>query len=406
MAFGRPLHANAETGYVSSVPRRSVRVEEDSWGKLLRDALIRLAGLGVLAGGVCWLAELPAAQQLPGVDRLPKPSHYALLAGLPTAAHVFGVKVPTPKPAHHRHAPRPTPVALRHARPVAAVPAAYTPPAPSTPKAPPKAPKPAPKAPPKAAPTSHGGVQYAIRRVAGVPLHVVTVDLRDPTVVGTLVFAKNAPQPNTAASTVGSEEFTAMAARTRAAVTINGTFFSKDAQKRVMGNMVRNGALVKFSRWDHDGTTFWLGAGNQPGMKTPSAEGPPPWDNAWLALSCGPRLVRDGEPWLQPAAEGFHDSHVLGVAGRTALGFDRAGHHLMLVSFDAGVSLPQEAQVMQALGCWQAMNLDGGASRSLALGSHVVVPAGRPLTNVLAFYDHHHPAPSALLGAFSKFHVR
>jgi hypothetical protein len=39
--------------------------------------------------------------------------------------------------------------------------------------------------------------------------------------------------------------------------------------------------------------------------------------------------------------------------------------------------------------------------RALAVGGRVVVKPGRPLTNVLAFYDGHHPAPKSLREAFA-----
>jgi len=371
-------------------------VVEDSWGRLFRDVLVRVASVGLVVGGTAWCLGYPVG------DWARLVAGYALRPGAqPPVARSHGRAHPAPR--REPEAAEPTTVV---AEPTAEVPgpsavkAADQ--APVPPVEPPPAPpaRPVPAAPVKRA-VSHGGVAHVSRTVAGVPLEVVTIDLHDPAVVGTLVLAKDAPHPNSAEQTVGDEAFAAMAGRAHAAVAINGTFFSKDDQKRVMGNMVRQGALIKFSQWDHDGTTFWLGPNNDPGMCTPKAEGPPPWDKAWLALSCGPRLVKDGRPWLQPATEGFRDAHVLGAAGRSALGFD--AQRLLLVSFNAGVTLAQEANVMKALGCRQAMNLDGGASRSLAVGGRLVVPAGRPLTNVLAFYDAKHPAPSALIGAFRKF---
>jgi hypothetical protein len=390
---------------------------EDTWVRLFRDLLVRAVGLSLVTGGLLWVAELPAASKLPGVTLLPRLSDYPFVNRIPPAATVFGIAVPAAiAPRVRKPHPRKTPEAIAAAPSLPEAMAAPTAAAPTplpeatvASKASPVArklavPAPGPRHATGGPRHSTRGVQHIARRVLGVPVHVVSVDLLDPSVVGTLVLAKNAEHPNTALSTVGDEEFDTMVDRTHAAVAINGTFFSKDNQKRVMGNMVRHGNLIKFSQWDHDGTTFWLGASNRPGMITPSAEGNPPWEAAWIALSCGPRLLRRGESWSQPATEGFHDSHVLGTAGRSALGFDAAGRQLFLVSFDGAVDLAKEAAVMKGIGCAEAMNLDGGASRSLALGGHVVVPAGRPLTNVLAFYDKAYPAPTALIGAFSKFH--
>jgi exopolysaccharide biosynthesis protein len=234
---------------------------------------------------------------------------------------------------------------------------------------------------------------YAPRVAAGAHVQVVTVDLRDPHTTLDIGLANDAPRANTAQETFGDEPFARMVARAHAAAVINGTFFSKDAQKRVMGNMVRGGALVKYSQWENAGTTFGLLPGNRPVMVTARAEGKPDWQSHQLSITCGPRLLMNGQPWLHPADEGFRDSHVLGVAGRSALGYSRDGRWLYLVSFDSGVSLAQEARAMKALGAWEAMNLDGGASRALAVRGRTVVSPGRALTNVLAVYDGRVPAP-------------
>ncbi|OBQ31829.1 MAG: Tat pathway signal sequence domain protein, partial [Anabaena sp. MDT14b] len=60
------------------------------------------------------------------------------------------------------------------------------------------------------------------------------------------------------------------------------------------------------------------------------------------------------------------DPAVLGSSARTAIGFSQDGARLILVCFDFNISLRQEAEVMRAVGCYEAMNLDGGASRALA----------------------------------------
>jgi exopolysaccharide biosynthesis protein len=67
------------------------------------------------------------------------------------------------------------------------------------------------------------------------------------------------------------------------------------------------------------------------------------------------------------------------------------------------LTLQQEAQVMKAIGCDEAMNLDGGASKALAANGKILVPAGRPLTNVIVVYDAKNPAPTALQQAWAKF---
>jgi hypothetical protein len=246
-------------------------------------------------------------------------------------------------------------------------------------------------------------VGVAARVVGGVHVELVRVDLADKATDLDIQLCNNAPVANSPVQSFGDEPFGAMVSRARAAAVINGTFFSKDAQKRVMGNMVRGGTFVKYSQWENAGTTFGLRRGNVPEMVTARAEGKPNWSSHWFSITCGPRLLKDGTSWLHPQEEGFTDSHVMGVAARSALGYTRDGRFLYLVSFRTPVSLAREADVMRALGCYQAMNLDGGASQGLAAGGKVLVCPGRNLTNAIAVYDSRHPAPKALKQAHAKF---
>ncbi len=65
--------------------------------------------------------------------------------------------------------------------------------------------------------------------------------------------------------------------------------------------------------------------------------------------------------------------------------------------------MQQEAEIMKAIGCVEAMTLDGGASEALAHRGEILVPAGRNLTNAIAVYDRNHPAPVALKTAWTNF---
>jgi exopolysaccharide biosynthesis protein len=216
-------------------------------------------------------------------------------------------------------------------------------------------------------------------------------------------LAKNAAFANTIQKTSGDEEFSKLVARYRASVVANGTFFAKNPQQTVMGNMVAGGKFVKYSHWENFGTTLGLGVGNKPEMVTARVEGKPEWHKHWFSLTCGPRLLRKGEIWLNPSIEGFKDPNVLGNSARTAIGFTQDGTKLILANFEINLSLTQEAEAMKAIGCYEAMNLDGGASRALASKTNIVVPAGRPLTNVIVIYDATNPAPTFLEQAWLKF---
>ncbi|MBI2812575.1 MAG: phosphodiester glycosidase family protein [Candidatus Melainabacteria bacterium] len=246
-------------------------------------------------------------------------------------------------------------------------------------------------------------VQFIKKTVLRVPLYETIIDLQDPETFISLGLANNAVRANDATETHGDETFESLVKKVHASVVMNGTFFSKDEQKRVMGNMVSGGRFLKYSQWENFGTTLGLTMHNRPVMVTARADEAPKWDEHWFSLTCGPRLLKDGELWIHPETEGFSDSHVLGIGPRCAIGFNGARNKLILCTFMNGLSLPDEARLMKELGCSDAMNLDGGASRSLAYNSEVVVPAGRPLTNVLIVYDAKNKAPRSLVSSWEQF---
>ena len=73
------------------------------------------------------------------------------------------------------------------------------------------------------------------------------------------------------------------------------------------------------------------------------------------------------------------------------------------MTFLLGLSLEKEADMMKKIGCSEAMNLDGGASRALAHNGQIIVKAGRPLTNVLIVYDCKYPAPTIVSQSWQNF---
>ena len=100
----------------------------------------------------------------------------------------------------------------------------------------------------------------------------------------------------------------------------------------------------------------------------------------------GPRLVSGGRVRVRGAAEGFappsepsfYGSFVAARNPRTLAGV-RADGTLLLVTVDgrqpgwsAGVTLPEAARVMRALGARDALNLDGGGSTSMTVRGRAV----------------------------------
>jgi hypothetical protein len=246
-------------------------------------------------------------------------------------------------------------------------------------------------------------VRFEKKKIKGVPFYLVTVDLTDPSAFLQIALPKDAPYANCKDVSYGHENFDVTLKRHPCAVALNGTFFSKDQEERVMGNMVSEGKILKYSRWEDYGTTLGLRTDNQPEMITARVEGQPDWSKHWFSVTCGPRLLKQGEVWVNPSQEGFMDSHVLGIGPRSAIGYDKTGEKLFIVNFLRGLSLTEEAKLMKAIGCHEAMNLDGGASKALAYNGKIVMKAGRGLTNVLVIYDSRHAAPPHVVKSWKDF---
>jgi hypothetical protein len=246
-------------------------------------------------------------------------------------------------------------------------------------------------------------VQFLKLTVSHIPLYETIIDLKDPETFIAIRLANDAEMANDIYQSHGDESFESLVKKAHAAVVMNGTFFSKDAQKRVMGNMVSGGKFLRYSPWESLGTTFGLAKNNQPEMATAHDNETPKWNEEWFSITCGPRLLKAGEVWSDPEKEGFADPHVLGIGPRCALGFNAAHSKLILCTFLNGLSLKQEAELMKQLGCTDAINLDGGASRSLAHNGSIIVPAQRPLTNVIMVYDSKNKAPQALINSWEEF---
>lgn len=106
----------------------------------------------------------------------------------------------------------------------------------------------------------------------------------------------------------------------------------------------------------------------------------------WLpnqATGGGPVLLKNGKMNITSAEEGFGGSHLMRHP-RTAIGYPDA-HTLVLMVVDgrqsssAGVTLPELAQLMQQLGCQDALNLDGGGSSAMVAAEEVVnIPTDIP----------------------------
>jgi hypothetical protein len=108
------------------------------------------------------------------------------------------------------------------------------------------------------------------------------------------------------------------------------------------------------------------------------------WQRVIDGVGAGPRLVTNGNVTCNPVSEGFAQDKILSLAGmRSGVGITRDGRVMLVTA--GGVTVRQFADVMQKLGAYQAMNLDGGASSALYANGTTLTPAGRDLSNALMF---------------------
>ncbi len=108
--------------------------------------------------------------------------------------------------------------------------------------------------------------------------------------------------------------------------------------------------------------SFWVDREGRPHLGEVAAPA-----EARLAVAGFKELLRDGRDVAIP-----HPS----LHPRSAVGADRAGATLWLVVVDGrqpdyseGVTVVELAALMKELGCWQALNLDGGGSSILLVGA-------------------------------------
>jgi len=116
----------------------------------------------------------------------------------------------------------------------------------------------------------------------------------------------------------------------------------------------------------------------------------PQWENVNHIISGGPYLVKNDEVYIDT------EEQKLGAIGgrnpRTAVGYTDKGN-LIIVTVDGretssvGMTLTELANFMKSVGCYNAMNLDGGGSTVLYVNGKVVnhpaVTGGIALSNAL-----------------------
>ena len=122
------------------------------------------------------------------------------------------------------------------------------------------------------------------------------------------------------------------------------------------------------------------------------------WDKVEHIISGGPYLVKENEIFVDVSAEKL--TAISGRNPRTAIGYTLDGKFIMVTAdgreeTSIGMTLPELAYFMKSIGCYNAMNLDGGGSSVMYFNGMTVnnpsVRGGIPLSNALIIYEKNNP---------------
>ncbi|MBX7135682.1 MAG: phosphodiester glycosidase family protein [Fimbriimonadaceae bacterium] len=209
------------------------------------------------------------------------------------------------------------------------------------------------------------------RVVSGARCDVIQVDMTKPFNRFQIVLARDFPN--------GDEPFSEMLARTPGVVAaMNGAYFDKETKKPI-GDIWTDGALARRGAM---GTAFCVKADRTMDIQRVVRHRSVDWSGFESVLACGPALVLDGEIDCDWQSEGFRDPSVTGRTHRMGIGYTSKGK-LLMVRVTTSLTFEEFAEVMKGLGCYEAMNLDSGASRGFYHEKMIEEP-GRNLTNVIA----------------------
>ena len=238
---------------------------------------------------------------------------------------------------------------------------------------------------------------YAWSPIGPWAVHLVEADLGGHCELGFDVLVAAAREHGPA----GREPVSAMTARagSRVVAAVNADFFTPEGT--TVGAEVRDGVVrVAEARptfaWK-PGSPPWMGiaavtAGSlEAGWSVDVTKG----DGVTEAVGGFPDLIDGGER-VGDLEVSARPSFAGARHPRTAIGYASATGRVWLVVVDGrqpphsvGMTLPELAELFEALGADEALNLDGGGSSALVLGEHAVnrpsdATGERPVVNALA----------------------
>lgn len=227
------------------------------------------------------------------------------------------------------------------------------------------------------------------RTVAGISVVVAEIDLDNPDTIFTVSREEDVR---------GAGGLVPFARRNNAVLVLSGTFEDPDKTNWTTiseGRFLEGQQSINWSNY----TVLGLRRGNQPEML--ARRNQPQWDAYWFALTGHPRLVTNGVPGVTEVASGSR-LNINAPAGRAAIGFSRSPNKLYHVITNTPASLPKMAEVMKAVGCDEAMNLEGGGGYFIVHNNQVYGP-GEVRSPVVVVNDAENPPAEAIRQAWKMF---
>ncbi|MFZ2488032.1 MAG: phosphodiester glycosidase family protein [Anaerolineae bacterium] len=210
-------------------------------------------------------------------------------------------------------------------------------------------------------------IQITIEKIRQYNTDIYIADV----VVSDVAYLKTALAQNTYGKNI-KQTTSAMAAEHQAILAINGDYYGF----RNAGFVLRNGVLYRTTARTGSSEALVVNAdGNFEIITESSTDAQTLYDQGALQVfTFGPGLINAGKISVTSSSE---VSQSMSSNPRTALGMIAPLHYVFVVSDgrtaqSTGLSLLQLAEVMQAYGCTEAYNLDGGGSSTMVFNGEVV----------------------------------
>ncbi len=225
---------------------------------------------------------------------------------------------------------------------------------------------------PLPAPTT--SITLETRRVAGINVRVIRVNLGDPRVKLKVISPM-------AGIGRGGAAFKTLVNGSNAVAVINGGYFHPRTFS-IAGDLVVNGKHISTGRLR---SVFAITPDNRVVIRTHSSISAATWRGYETALAGGPFVLQKGNVVIAPRREGYRDPSVWSKAPRSAVGVVN-NRQFFFISTTARLNLFDLAKVMDALGAKDAIALDGGSSVGMAFRREVLIHPGRRIAYGLGVF--------------------